>query len=273
MNMNFDIRLIALDLDGTLTNSEKIVTQKTKEAIWAAMDKGAQVVLASGRLTQGIEFIAKELELYERGGYIISYNGACIIDLKTGEVLHQRLLDSSFIPELCAFAKEQQVALATFRPDGLFISDTEGDKYFTDDAKNCRCPITSVDDLEKAVTFPIPKMLLSVEPCRLAEVEEAMAKQFSGRIDVYHSAAFFLEAMPLSCTKGGSLAILLEKLGMQPENLMACGDSANDLDMLKLAGLGVAMGNSDPDVKAVAQFISEDNDHDGVAVAIEKFIL
>ncbi len=273
MNENMDIRLIALDLDGTLTNSEKIVTQRTKEAIWAAMDKGVEVVLASGRLTQGIEFIAKELELYERGGYILSYNGAYVVELKSGEVFHQRLLDPAFVPELCAFAKEQEVAIATFRPDGLFLTDTEGDRYFMEDARNCRCPITPVEDLEKEVTFPIPKMLLSVEPSRLAEVEEAMAKQFAGRIDVYHSSPFFLEAMPLNCTKGGTLAILLEKLGLRAEQLMACGDSANDLDMIRLAGLGVAMDNADADVKAVAQFVSADNDHDGVALAIETFIL
>ncbi len=273
MDKKRDIRLIALDLDGTLTNSEKIVTQKTKEAIWAAMDKGVEVVLASGRLTQGIEFIARELELYQRGGYILSYNGAYIVDLKTGKPLHQRLLDPVFVPELCDFAKKQNVAIATFRPDGLFVSDTDNDRYFTEDARNCRCPITAVEDLEKEVTFPIPKMLLSVEPSRLAEVEAAMVKQFEGRIDVYHSSPFFLEAMPLNCTKGGSLAILLEKLGLTAENLMACGDSANDLDMIRLAGMGVAMGNADDDVKAAAEFISADNDHDGVAVAIEQFIL
>ena len=105
------------------------------------------------------------------------------------------------------------------------------------------------------------------------EVEERMAAQFMPRIDVYHSAPFFIEAMPVGVNKGESLAILLEKLGMTAENLMACGDSGNDLAMIKLAGIGVAMGNAEDYVKEAADFVSADNDHDGVAVALEQFVL
>ena len=108
---------------------------------------------------------------------------------------------------------------------------------------------------------------------RLAELEPQMQAHFAGRIDVYHSEPYFLEAMPLGCTKATALEMLLDKLGLSRENLMVCGDSGNDLAMIRFAGLGVAMGNADEDVKAQADFVSTSNDEDGVAVAIEKFVL
>ena len=273
MEFKNNIRLIALDLDGTLTNSEKIVTERTKAALKKAMDRGVKVVLASGRLPQGIEFIARELEMQERGGYILAYNGGYIADAKSGEVLHRRLLDEKFVPELCEFARKNEVALATFAEDGSFYSESVEDRWLVDDARNCRCPLKKVDDLAAAVDFPIHKMLVSVEPSRRDEVERRMAAQFMPRIDVYHSAPFFVEAMPIGVNKGESLAILLEKLGMTSDNLLACGDSGNDLAMIKLAGIGVAMGNAEDYVKEAADFVSADNDHDGVAEAIEEFIL
>ncbi len=273
MEFKNNIQLIALDLDGTLTNSDKIVTERTKDALKKAMDKGVKIVLASGRLPQGIEFIARELEMQERGGYILAYNGGYIADAKSGEVLYRRLLSAEFVPELCEFARKNQVALATFAEDGTFYSESVEDRWLVEDAGNCRCPLKKVDDLAQSVNFPIHKMLVSVEPQRRNEIEERMATQFVPRIDVYHSAPFFIEAMPVGVNKGESLAILLEKLGMTSANLLACGDSGNDLAMIKLAAIGVAMGNAEDYVKEAADFVSSDNDHDGVAEAIERFIL
>ena len=273
MEFKNNIRLIALDLDGTLTNSEKLVTERTKAALKQAMEKGVKIVLASGRLPQGIEFIARELEMQERGGYILAYNGGYIADAKSGEILYRKLLDSEFVPELCKFAAKNNVTIATFGEDGTFYSENVDDKWLYEDSVNCRCPLKKVENLAEAVDFPVNKMLVSVAPERRDEVEERMAAQFMPRIDVYHSAPFFIEAMPLGVNKGESLAILLEKLGMTAENLMACGDSGNDLAMIKLAGIGVAMGNAEDYVKEAADFVSADNDHDGVAVALEQFVL
>ena len=99
-------------------------------------------------------------------------------------------------------------------------------------------------------------------------------KQFDGRIDLYPSSPFFIEAVPLGVAKDGSLAALLEHMGLGRENLMACGDGLNDRSMIEYAGVGVAMQNAEEPVKAVADYVTAaDNDHDGVAEAVEKFIL
>ena len=116
-------------------------------------------------------------------------------------------------------------------------------------------------------------MLITLDPARRDAVCAAGQQQFAGRADLYPSSPFFIEAVPLGVAKDGSLAELLRRMGLTRENLMACGDGWNDLPMLALAGLGVAMGNAVPEVKAAADFVTADNDHDGVGLAVEKFLL
>ena len=109
-----NIRVLALDLDGTLTNDEKKVTPRTRAALDAAVAKGVTIVLASGRPTAGIMPLAKDLGLDKKGGCILAYNGGAIIDCKTGETLYQKRLDPDMVPKLCAFAAEQDIAILTY---------------------------------------------------------------------------------------------------------------------------------------------------------------
>ena len=122
-------------------------------------------------------------------------------------------------------------------------------------------------------TYPVNKLLLVGDPVDMPPVEELMQQEFAGKLSIYRSAPFFIETMPLGVEKAASLSVLLQTLGLTPAELMACGDGWNDLPMIKFAGLGVAMGNAVPPVKAAAGFVSTDNDHDGVGVAVERFIL
>ena len=114
---------------------------------------------------------------------------------------------------------------------------------------------------------------LSDGPARMPHVEELMQQKFAGQLSIYRSQPFFIEVMPLGIEKAASLELLLRTQGLFAKNLMACGDGWNDLPMIRFAGLGVAMGNAVPQVKAAADYVTADNDHDGVGLAIEKFIL
>lgn len=100
-----------------------------------------------------------------------------------------------------------------------------------------------------------------------------MQQEFAGRLSIYRSAPFFIETMPLGVEKSASLSLLLKVMGLFPKDLMACGDGWNDLPMIQFAGLGVAMANAVPQVRAAADFVTKDKDHDGVGLAVEKFIL
>ena len=244
-----EIKVLALDLDGTLTNSQKEVTPRTRAALDAAIAKGVTIVLASGRPTAGVLPLAKELGLDKKGGCILSYNGGKIIDCRTGETLYQKQLDAQYVPELCAFAAAQNVTIITYNKEGV-VTEHPDDKWALRECFTCKLPMTGVDDLAKYVDYPICKMLITLDPARRDEVWAAGKKQFDGRIDLYPSSPFFIEAVPLG------------------------GDGLNDRSMIEYAGVGVAMQNAEEPVKAVADYVTAaDNDHDGVAEAVEKFIL
>lgn len=268
-----EIKVLALDLDGTLTNSQKEVTPRTRAALDAAIAKGVTIVLASGRPTAGITPLAKDLGLDKKGGCILSYNGGKIVDCRTGETLVEKTLDAAVIPKLCAFAAAQNVTIITYNKEGV-VTEHPDDKWALRECFTCKLPMTGVDDLAKYVDYPICKMLITLDPARRDEVCAEGKKRFEGQIDLYPSSPFFIEAVPLGVAKDVSLGALLEKMGLTRENLMACGDGLNDRSMLAFAGTGVAMRNAEDAVKAVASDVTTaDNNHDGVAEAIEKFIL
>lgn len=267
------IKVLALDLDGTLTNDQKVVTPRTRAALDAAIAQGVTVVLASGRPTAGITPLAKELGLDKKGGCILSYNGGKIVDCVTGETLVEKTLDPALVPELCAFAAAQDIAILTYNHEGI-VCERDTDEWANKECFTTKLPMIHVDDLAKYVDYPICKMLITLDPARRDEVWAAGKKQFDGRIDLYPSSPFFIEAVPLGVAKDGSLAALLEHMGLGRENLMACGDGLNDRSMIEFAGVGVAMQNAEPPVKDCADYVTAaDNNHDGVAEAVEKFIL
>ena len=210
-----EIKVLALDLDGTLTNSQKEVTPRTRAALDAAIAKGVTIVLASGRPTAGVLPLAKELGLDKKGGCILSYNGGKIIDCRTGETLYQKQLDAQYVPELCAFAAAQNVTIITYNKEGV-VTEHPDDKWALRECFTCKLPMTGVDDLAKYVDYPICKMLITLDPARRDEVWAAGKKQFDGRIDLYPSSPFFIEAVPLGVAKDGSLAALFGAHGPWP---------------------------------------------------------
>ena len=265
-------KVLALDLDGTLTNTDKIITPRTKAALQKAAQRGVCIVLASGRPTVGIEPLAKELELEKYGGCILSYNGGKIIDCKTGQTLVQHAFPVDLIEPVCTFSRYWNIVPLTYDKNGI-VTETPDSPYVQEEARINKIPVRRVENLPAEVTYPINKLLLVGDPVDMPHVEELMQQEFAGRLSIYRSAPFFIETMPLGVEKSASLALLLQRLGLRPAALMACGDGWNDLPMIRLAGMGVAMGNAQPPVIAAADYLTADNDHDGVGLAVEKFIL
>ena len=266
------IKMLALDLDGTLTNTQKQVTPATKQALFAAMERGVQIVLASGRPPVGIRPVAQELELFRRGGYMLAYNGGEILDCLTGEALYRRAFPQEMIAPVCAFAAEMGVAILSYDKDGV-VSEHPDDSWAKREAEINHIPIKAVQSLPQQLDYPICKLLMTLDPAKMPRVEAEAKRRFAGRIDTVRSADFFLECMPCGVAKDAGLAALAERTGIRREEIMACGDAMNDLSMLRYAGVGVAMANGDPAVRAGADYVTADNDHDGVAKAVEKFIL
>ena len=138
-----DIRVLALDLDGTLTNDQKVVTPATRAALDAAAAKGVTIVLASGRPTAGIMPLAKELGLDKKGGCILSYNGGAIIDCATGETLYRKQLDAKYVPQLCSFAREQGVVIITYNKQGV-VTESPEDEWALKECFTCKLPMQKV---------------------------------------------------------------------------------------------------------------------------------
>ena len=263
-------RAIALDLDGTLTNHEKVVTPKTREALLKAAAKGAVIILASGRPTYGIEPVAECLELQKRGGYILSYNGGNIVNAKTGEKLFSQFLPDEVIPELYAYAKEHGHALLGYAGNEI-ITEMPDDQYVKEESRINKMNIRKVDNLFESLEPHPTKLLMTGDPTLMLKAEEELAEKLGDRMDIFRSAPFFLELVPKGIDKAKSLTRLLTKINLTPADLIAFGDGYNDLSMLKLAGIGVAMENAAPEVRAEADYVTLSNEEDGVAAALTHF--
>ena len=265
-------RVLALDIDGTLTNSEKKITERTRTAIRKAAQRGVKIVIASGRPVQGIWGFAEQLDLKELDGYILSFNGGRLISCRTGEIIHDVKLPLQYLPEIYELSKQYGVNLMSYEGDNLVTEEPE-DEFLAIEARINGLGIKKVDNLSEYIDFPINKCLMLGEGDYLAKVEKKVHAALSDRLDVYRSEPFFLEILPKGVDKAKALEGLLDKLGCDRTELMACGDGYNDLTMIRYAGMGVAMANARDEVKAEADYVTLSNDEDGVAAAIEKFIL
>lgn len=264
-------KIIVLDIDGTLTNSKKEISPATLEGLIDIQKRGYKVVLASGRPTPGITPLAKELKLADYGSYILAYNGGRIIDCSTGETIYQKTLPSDCLPILLSHAKEAGVGFVTYEDDAV-ICGTETNPYMEIEAKIVNLPIKKVDNFCEYVDFPVNKCLMTGEPEEMAAMEEKLKKIFNGYINIFRSEPFFLELVPTGVDKAQSLLKLLNSIGLTSKEMICCGDGFNDISMISLAGLGVAMENAQESVKEAADFITKSNDDDGVLYVINKFM-
>ena len=266
--------IIALDLDGTLTNSEKNITPRTFDALMKAQREGVRLVLASGRPTFGIAALANQLQLADYGGYVLSYNGGRIIDWCKKTVIFSQVVDQKLVPILYDFAEKAQLPIVTYLPDAILASKNEGE-YLAEEARINGMPVVVAQNfVEEAMQIAggSTKFLIPGEPELLIQLESEMKAALSEQMEVFRSAPFFLELPPKGIDKAQSLQRLLTHLGLERESLMAFGDGFNDLSMIQFAGQGVAMANAVEEVKSIADFVTTSNEEDGIAHALEQLL-
>ncbi len=274
--MKEQIKLAIFDLDGTLTNSQKELTTRTHLAIIKLQQRGVKVVLASGRPTYGIVPLANELELSRYGGYILSYNGAQIIDCASMQIVYSSLLPAELIPNIYNRSKEFNCNLISY-DNRFIITESANDRYVEHEAFLNKMEIREVDSLLDAIdALPAPptKCLAVADPDNTIALERELKSIFPPeQLSIYRSEPFFLEIVPTGIDKAASLERLNQHLGTTAEQMIAFGDGFNDLSMIEYAGCGVAMKNAQQPVKDVAQFVTASNDDDGVALFIEENLI
>ena len=272
-NRNIKYKLLVLDIDGTLLNSNNQISDRTIASLIKVQEMGVRIVLASGRPTYGILPIAKLLKLGNYGGYIISYNGGQIINAQNGEILFERRINPEMLPSIEHKAEKYGFPLFTYHDEAI-ITNTANNKHIEREASINNLNIIVEPHLSIAVDFaPCKCVLVSDDDEALKDLESHWKKRLSGSLDIYRSEKFFLEVAPSGIDKAATLSVLLELLSIPQEEVMAIGNGVCDVSMLQIVGFGVAMKNAQHSVKACADQVTDSNDDDGVAQIIEKILL
>ena len=269
---HMDYQMLVLDLDGTLTNSRKELTEPTKQALIEIQEEGKKVVLASGRPINGIVPLAEKLNLSKYGGYMLSFNGARITQCSTGEIIYNRTLPADVIAPIYEITSTYP-GLDILTYDGnQILSGIASNEYTEKESFINKMEIVQVPDFVSRLTFPVNKLLIAGEPSILEELMPHLQQKFHKLLNIYRSEPFFLEIMPQNIDKAYSLQKLLNSIGLTADSMICCGDGFNDISMIEYAGLGVAMENAQPIVKGTADFITKSNDEDGILHVINTFL-
>ncbi|EKO3556113.1 sugar-phosphatase [Vibrio metschnikovii] len=265
-------KLIALDMDGTLLNSQKQISLRTQQAIAKAREQGIKVVLASGRPLAGMQDKLELLHLTSDQDYVLHYNGSMVQNVGTGEVIYQQIIDGRSAKRVAQLAKELGVNTHAFSQiHGLITPKVS--QYTEVEATINGISITEMDFDQLEDDHPIIKAMIVAEPEVLTATIAKIPAEFYRDFTIVQSAAFFVEFLNPKSNKGIGVQAIAEHLGIQASEVMCMGDAENDHHMLQYAGLGIAMDNAMEETKRIADHITLSNDQDGVAVAIEQFAL
>ena len=265
-------KMIVLDLDGTLTNRDKVITGYTKQVLMKAQEQGTIVVLASGRPTYGVMPLADQLRLDHYGGYILSFNGGIIMNCATRQAVFEKKLPVEANARVVRLARDEGVNFLTYQDDRILTNDASC-KYVKLEAGINKLQVRQIENPESYRDFSVPKFLLLDDGDYLALVEGRAKAALGKNFSIYRSEPYFLEILPRGIDKAQCLAQLLEIIHVKREEMIACGDGYNDLSMIRFAGLGVAMENAVLPVRNAADYITASNNDDGVARVVERFLL
>lgn len=263
-------KLLALDIDGTLTNDDKVIPAETVDAIIKLQQRGCKVVLASGRSEYGLMHLAKELKLSEYGGYLMSFNGGRITECSRSKIIYDVPLSLEEAKNIYLTAVEYGVGILGYEKNCL-VSGNGIDKYQEDDAWACRMQLKAVKNFPDYFSVPFNKCLLTGDPEHMKDVVIPVREKYGDRLSITMSEPFFIDIMPNGVDKGTAMKNLSELTGIEREEMVCVGDGRNDLSMIEYAGLGVAMGNAHPDVIEKADYVTDTNNNNGVLKVINKF--
>lgn len=266
-------KLVAIDIDGTLLNDQHEITTRVKSAIQKAKALGVKIVLCTGRPLIGVQQYLSDLELREEGDYVISFNGAMVQDTFTKKVLSHLTLNYQDLKTIYRFSETAKLHMHFFDEKTLYTPNRHIGKYTVGEAY-LTGPDLVFQEIENTPTDLImSKAMLIDEPEILEAGILQIPTDFHQKYHLVRSTPFYLEILNKEATKGNAVKQLAQLLNIKRSEVMCIGDQENDTSMIEYAGLGVAMGNAIPDIKAKAGFITASNNESGVAVAIEKYIL
>lgn len=266
--MDRAIKMLTIDLDGTLLTSKKTVSPHTLAVLQSVREKGIIVAIATGRMYQGAKKYGDMLHLGDSP--LLLFAGGLIETLQTKKILYQQPISLADTRAVLALARKNGWQMQTYIDDVLGVE--KFDFWAADYERFTGCRAVAYGEDFYTPRGPSNKLLSRGEHAALLQRKKIIEQAFPGKFLLVFSNPTFLEIMPKSVNKGLGIQRLGALYGIKPENIMAFGDSENDLDMLEAAGFSVAMENAAAVVKEKADVVTKSNDADGVAAAIEKYV-
>lgn len=275
------IKTILLDIDGTLTNDQKVILPETKRILLVAQERGIRLALASGRPDMGLYKWARELEMDRNHGLLICYNGARVIDCQSGEELYSKSMTKEEARAVLRHIQSFELTPIIARGEYMHTTDVFGSviqykgKPFNlveYESRGNGYLLCEHRDMAEWVDFPVEKILTAAWPEYLQEHYEEIRAPFAETLSCMFTADFYFEFTAKGVDKAKAMEVAYQKLHISREEMIAFGDAENDLAMLRYAGCGVAMGNATDAVKSNADEVTLDNNSEGIAVSLQKHL-
>ncbi len=266
------IKIVTIDLDGTLFDNVKNISKQNIEAIHKCHELGVKIVIATGRPISGVRPVLERLDLTTDKDYIIIYNGSKILNVGTGELIFSSTLSGKDVRDLYQESIRLGVNFHAFRKNEELI--TPKHNPYTDVEKTINriediiTDINSISDDEEFLKAMLVDSTENLDRC-----ERDINKIYPTKFSMVRSAKIFLEFLNKDADKGKALEALAKYLNVDMSDTMAIGDAGNDISMIKRAGVGVAMKNAFKEVLDICDFVTLSNEESGVAYALNKFII
>lgn len=287
-------KLVTIDLDGTLLNSYGEISKENLEELQKSIDKGVEIVLTSGRVVSSIKNFANEIG---RNNYLIAGNGSTIYDINEEKILYENVIPREKALQIIKICEENSIYYSVYTENFiitkslnyniLFYSKENLKKdnlektninlvqdiysYFVEN-ENKNISKISICDKDKIVFSSIMKKLREIEGIDVLDVAHMSRKYIENGTDVVPIEYFYTEITNENVNKWEAIKFLIERLNILPSEVISIGDNINDKEMLQNAGMGIAMGNSAPYIKDLAKDVTLDNNENGVAKALEKYL-
>ena len=267
------IKLVAIDMDGTLLNSKKELLEETKQYFKNFHNKNTEtlLVLCTGRPETGIRPYLKDLGYLEENHYIICQNGANIYESQTGKRVMDEFVDSAAIQKWIELGKKHGISAMGAGVDYYYSFDEDPTEWMEFDVKLVSGKLKRIPTKESLNT-DFYKILLMGDEEQLNEFETFIPQEWRDEFYVVRSQKYLVEVLTKGVNKAFGLEKLAQKLNIQPSEIAAIGDAANDVEMLEYAGLAIAMGNASEEVKSISDIVTDTNENNGVIKAIDKLI-
>ena len=267
-------KIFFTDLDGTLLNSRKQVSPEDKAAVLEALEQGCRIAVNTGRPLPAVLPLLERTGLNRQGYFAVTYNGGLIYDCGSGETLYKKTLPRMYVRHIFQEAEKQDLYVQTYDSQSLIC------RRYTEETR-LYCEASAIgwredpDLLNHLREDPVKAVAIDYRnPERLCAFRSQLEPWAAGKVSMYFSSEFLLEFVSQGISKGGAVRFLCGRLGISPEEAVAAGDAENDIPMLQAAGIGAAVANAAPEVKAAADWTSErDCDHSAVSQILHRFLL